>query len=93
MQLINYANLRAALDECQSIQNIINHKLLRFCSKDLNSIRGVNPMREITECGENIKNSLSKIKELLPSNYHKEVVELLAGSKNKQFDTEKYVVS
>ncbi|MCM1167465.1 MAG: hypothetical protein NC401_15780 [Ruminococcus sp.] len=90
-QLSTYANLRTALDECQNIQNLINRKLLKLCGKD--NIRGVNPKIEIIECGESIKNSLSKIKEILPSYYHIEIDKLLSDTESGQFNTEKYVAS
>ncbi len=89
-QLTNFANLKRALDECQLVYANI-YKLLKLCGKNANKNRGINVEKEASEYGDAIKNSLAKIKEILPSDSQKKVDNLLAHPSNKNFDIEKYV--
>lgn len=90
-QLTNFANLKVALDECQQIFSNCR-KLLICCGKNLKSMRGINFEKEISDCGIAIKESFSKIKDILPSNAQKEVNNmLLAKIPNLNTDIEGYV--
>lgn len=89
-QLTNFANLKVALDQCQLIfENC--RKLLKLCGNGSKCRRGVNIEKEVSECGCSIKNSFSKIKEILPSSSQEIVNKLLSESPNQKKDVEKYV--
>ena len=90
-QLTNFANLKVALDECQQIFTNCR-KLLKCCGKNSKSMRGINFEKEISDCGISIKESFSKIKDILPSNAQKEVNNmLLAQIPTLNTDIEGYV--
>lgn len=89
-QLTNFANLKIALDECQLIFDYCR-KLLKHCGDSQNNIRGENPKIKITEYGYAIKNSFSKIKEILPATSQEAVNDILSISTNHKLDIEKYV--
>lgn len=91
-QLTNFANLKIALDECQTVLENCR-KLLKYCGNGSNCRRGINIEKEISECGCVIKNSFSKIKEILPSNSQEVVNDLLSNSPNQSLDIENYVSS
>lgn len=93
-QLTNFANLKVALEECQLVFSNCR-KLLTYCDKDFDkdskNLRGINCEKEISDCGNAISISFSKIKDILPSSAQNEVNIILTQSFNQKWDIEKLV--
>lgn len=91
-QLTDFANLKTALDECKTINTNIR-RLLTISNEALTAKKqGTNLVKEINSCSNNIKCSISNIKDILPFSLHNEVDKLLKTQVNgNELNVENYI--